>query len=468
MTRLEILHWNDVHGRFGALARLSARARAIRDEADHPVLLLDGGDVEDTSVPLSALTYGVAGWRLLGAAGVDAAVVGNGGLLRYGPSVLPRYADALGSAPLVCDLETADGSTPDGARPSALLTAGDVRVGVVGITDYYHQYDLFDLRERGRVTAVRTEARRLRGAGADLVVVLSHAGIHHDRGLSWSLRGQVDLIVGGHTHDLLDGGDLEQGVPIAQAGCHGEHLGRILLDVDPAGDGVRVVDVRVEPVPEAAPADPVVLAETARAEADLEAWLDEPVGQLPEPAGHDLDGSPVATLVCAALLDHYPADLGVLIAAHCEQGLPSGSVRRRDVWAATSSPGNPATATLTGAEVRAMLTRGLSDEYAVHAPRTFRHRPFGRLQVVGASVGADGSIQVRGEPLDDERRYRVTGSDLELATYGGLVAQDPDDVRHDVSVILPEVLETYLAAGLTPSGGAGSRAVRPDGNPGSR
>lgn len=128
MSTLEILHWNDVHGRWDGLARMSARARAIRESAGHPVLLLDGGDVEEGSVPLSALSRGVAGWRLLGAAGVDAAVAGNGGLLRYGPALLPRYAEALGSAPLVCDVETQDGRVPDGAAPSSLLRAGDLLV----------------------------------------------------------------------------------------------------------------------------------------------------------------------------------------------------------------------------------------------------------------------------------------------------------------------------------------------------
>ena len=242
---LELLHWNDLHGRYDALARLSARARQIRETADHPVLLLDGGDVEETSVRLSALTCGVAGWRMLGAAGVDAAVPGNGGLLRYGPDLLPRYAAALGSPPVVCDLER-DGETPAGAVPSRMLDAGDLRVGVVGITDFYPQYVDFGLTERGRVTAVRREAIRLRKDGADVVVLLSHAGINHDRGLSWSLRGLVDVIVGGHTHDLLVEGDRTQGLPIAQAGWNGEHLGRVRLEVD--DDGVRVVALGVEPV----------------------------------------------------------------------------------------------------------------------------------------------------------------------------------------------------------------------------
>ena len=100
------------------------------------------------------------------------------------------------------------------------------------------------------------------------MVLLSHAGINHDRGLSWSLRGLVDVIVGGHTHDLLVEGDRAQGLPIAQAGWNGEHLGRVRLEVD--DDGVRVVDLGVEPVPEDAPRDPAVLDELAACERDLE------------------------------------------------------------------------------------------------------------------------------------------------------------------------------------------------------
>lgn len=446
MTRVEILHWNDVHARFDALARMSARARAIRDGAEHPVLLLDGGDVEDTSVRLSAMTYGVAGWRLLRAARVDAAVVGNGGLLRYGPAVLPRYAAALGAPPLLTDVETADGREPEGTVRGRLLPAGDVTVGVVGATDYYFQYDTLGLRERGRVTAVREEALRLRSEGADVVVLLSHGGVHADRAISWAMRGTIDLIVGGHTHHLLLEGDRDEGVPIAQAGCFGEHLGRVVLDVDPTGDRpVEVVAMTVEPVAEDAPADPAVLAETERAEADLEAWLDTPLGRLGEASPHDPAGpSRAAEVVLTALLDRFPAEVGVLISAHLTDGLPAGTVRRRDVWAATSSPGNPATATLTGAELRTMLARGWSEEYAAHAPRTFRYRPFGRLQTTGVDV-RDGEPHVAGEPLDDDRRYTVTGSDLELAPYGGLVAAAPEDVRYDSSVILPEALEAWFS-----------------------
>ena len=441
MATLEILHWNDVHGRFAALARLSARARSIREAAGHPVLVFDGGDVEDASVRLSAMTYGVAGWRLLGAARVDAAVVGNGGILRYGPGVLPDYADALGSPPLLCDV-TRDGAVPHGAAASRLVSAGDLTVGVIGATDYYPQYDAFGLREEGRVTVVRSQADVLRAAGADVVVLLSHCGIHQDRGISWALRGKVDLIVGGHSHDVLEAGDVDHGVPIAQAGWNGDWLGRITIQLD--RDGVRVASMSLEAVSGEAPADQLVIEALASAERDLAAWLAEPVAMLPEAISWSECGdSPVARLVAAALLDAQPGEVGLLIAAQCSAGLPAGRVTRGDVWAATSSPANPATATLTGAQLRSVLIQGLSAEYSATVPRTFRGRPYGRLHMIGVETDGD-TFRMNGEPLDESRRYRITASDTELSSYGRLLPADPADLRLYTPTILPEVLESYL------------------------
>lgn len=443
MQTLEILHWNDIHGRWAALARLSARARDIRAAAPHPVLLFDGGDVEEGSVRLSALSKGVAGWRLLGAAGVDAAVVGNGGLLRYGPGVLPQYADALNSPPLVCDVDL-DGSTPEGAARSRVVRAGEMGVGVVGATDYYPQYDDFGLAERGRVTAVRAEADLLRRKGAEVVVLLSHCGLNADKALSWALRGKVDLIVGGHSHDVLDNGELSEGIPILQAGCYGERLGRVILEI--SDEGVRLADVRHEVATEDWPADPAVMGELAACQADLEAWLNEPVAVFEESVPwQELYDSAVVRLMAAALLARYPGDVGMLISGHCTAGLPAGTVTRGDIWAATSSPGNAATCSMTGAALRAVVRKGMSEEYATTVPRTFRGRPYGALHLVGAEL-RDDELYVRGAPVDDNRRYRVTGSDLELSTYGLLVRADADDLVVHTPLILPELLESYLRA----------------------
>ena len=76
-------------------------------------------------------------------------------------------------------------------------------------------------------------------------------------------------------------------------------------------------------------------------------------------------------------------------------------------------------------------------------PRTFRGRPYGPLQYVGAEVHGE-EIHVAGAPLDDDRTYTVTGSDLELSVYGTLVERTPADFTCETARILPQILESYL------------------------
>ena len=51
-----------------------------------------------------------------------------------------------------------------------------------------------------------------------------------------------------------------------------------------------------------------------------------------------------------------------------------------------------------------------------------------------------------GEPLDDARAYRVTGTDSELTSYSPFVEEEPGDLVLHTPMIMPELLEAYLAA----------------------
>ncbi|AKU18342.1 bifunctional metallophosphatase/5'-nucleotidase [Luteipulveratus mongoliensis] len=444
MPTLELLHWNDVHGRYDSLARLSAYAKTLRSRADHATLLLDCGDIEEATVRVSALSYGVSGWRVLRACGVDVAVTGNGGLLRYGPMLLPRYAESLGS-PLLLANVTMHGDVPQGAARSRMLQAGELKVGVIGVTGWLPAYGDFGLERHATEGVVREEAEGLRSRGADVVVLLSHCGVEKDREAASRLTGVVDVIVGGRTHLVLPEGDRDHGVPVAQAGQYAEHLGRIRLDVDDAGR-VSVPSIAVERVSEEAPQDPEVLAVVQECERDLEAWLAEPVATLPRAFGHSETGhSEVAQLVAHALLEYIPGDLSMVLAARCTAGLPSGRVTRGDVWAATSSPANPTTATMLGSHLRSVLLKGRSQEYAMTRSDVFRGRPYGQLHLASAEVAGE-TVMVRDEPLDDQRIYRVVSTDVELGRWGRLVGQIPDDLVIHTPTIVPEFLEAYLRA----------------------
>src|SRR5262249_29456802 len=147
------------------------------------------------------------------------------------------------------------------------------------------------------------------------------------RELADALAGEIDLIVGGHSHDLLPHGEWRSGVLIAQAGMFGEHLGRIDLD----DDGVRASLISVTPD---VPSAPELLAVAEREERQLEASLSEVIAELDRP----LDARWIADVVRRRM----DADVGLATSgAAIDRPLPPGPLQRGDLWEACSSTGNP-------------------------------------------------------------------------------------------------------------------------------
>ena len=249
MSRVIILHTNDIHGRVEGLARVATLVARIRAEhADTPVLYLDAGDVEETTSRLSNLTKGVAMHRLLSLAGCDAATIGNGGPLRYGVEILAEYADAARYPLLLANLRTQDGAPLAGTHLRVTLAAGELRLGVIGVTtelngDYERWYHLKALEVAPLVRELAAAAEQ---DGADAVIVLSHLGLPDDRTLADEVQEIVPLIIGAHTHNLLPEGERVGDVTLAQAGQHAEHLGRVDLEWD--GERLKVERVSVLPV----------------------------------------------------------------------------------------------------------------------------------------------------------------------------------------------------------------------------
>jgi 2',3'-cyclic-nucleotide 2'-phosphodiesterase (5'-nucleotidase family) len=410
-----------------ALARVATLVRRIRAETPWPVLYLDAGDVEETTTWISSVTKGAGMHRLLRAAGCNAAAVGNAVWLRYGAHAIESHAAAAGY-PILC----ANLVPIPGAVPAALLQAGDERVGVIGVTapfdDMRSNFD-FGVEALDPLPLVLEHAAALRAGGAGLVVLLSHLGLDtpaepvDDRRLVPEIAGAVDLVIGAHSHQLFPDGERIAGILVAQAGEYAQHLGR----VDVTSDGARA---SVLTVGDDVPPDPEVLGVLTAVEADIAAYLDEVIGELPEPLGLE-----AATRWLAEILRRrMGAEVGLATPGAAFDGsLPGGPLRRRDLWDVCPSPGNPGVVEVTGEQLALMLARGRDPEFAETTPRPLRGRPNGLLQ----AVGADG--------LDPARRYAVAGTDWELDRLGGVT--DPDwglRPRYDFPVIVREAIEEHL------------------------
>ena len=425
--RLTILHTNDIHGQVDGLARVATLVERIKDETPHRVMYVDGGDVEETTTRLSNLTKGVAMHRLLSAAGCEVSVVGNAVWLRYGPQVIPDQAQAASYPLLLANL-----APIDGVQKTALIDG----VGFVGVTDPFPEFlgtGVYGIATTEAVEEVRAGARALREQGAELVVCLSHLGHKRigardipviDPELAEKVQGEVDVIVGAHSHDLLPEGERVGSVLIAQAESHARYLGRIDIEGDE-------MTASVIPVTEDIPPHPRVLAEIAAAEADLDASLDEIVAELDAP----LD----AQWITEMLRERMGAEIGLATSAVViDYPLPAGPLRRGDLWEACHSTANPAITELTGAQISHMLEKGNDPAFQQETSGPLRGKPRGPLHVAGDATG-----------LDPERTYVVGATDYELEEYGSLVEPDWQlSIRYDFPTIIREAIEEKLGSAI--------------------
>lgn len=420
--RLTILHTNDIHGREGRIAQIGTFVARERAAADHPVLYLDAGDVEETTSRLSSMTKGAAMHRLLGRAGCDAATVGNACWLRYGPQVLAEHARVSPHPQLLANFAPIEG-------PVASVVLGEV--GVFGLTDPYR--GLFKDTDWGfealdELAVARACAADLRRRGARLVVFLSHLGLENppaswdDRRIAAELQDEVDVIVGGHSHDLLPDGEWIGDVLVAQAGAYGDHVGRIEVD------GTRLV-ASVEAIPDDLAPAAAVVAEIQAIEQEVELMLAGLLGVVDEPID--------ARWIAGMLRRRLNADVGVCTDGLTIHPVPAGPVDRRALWEASETGANPGVTEMTGAQLAALIAKGSDPSFAADTPRPLRGRPRGYIRVVG----------VEPEAIDPDRRYTVAGTDWELDSYGGYAdAAWGLRVRYDFPTIVREAIEEDLAS----------------------
>jgi 5'-nucleotidase/UDP-sugar diphosphatase len=117
---------------------------------------------------------------------------------------------------------------PDGCSVSR-GNRGDL--GFVGYSDFKASNEWGELYK-----LLEKEALKLRGDGADIIVLLLHGGGEEDERIAENVKG-LDIIVAGHTHERYF--KKKNGVFIAQAGSNGEYLGSLKVNYD--SDAKKIV-----------------------------------------------------------------------------------------------------------------------------------------------------------------------------------------------------------------------------------
>jgi 2',3'-cyclic-nucleotide 2'-phosphodiesterase (5'-nucleotidase family) len=254
VSDLTVLHTNDLHGKLSERAgEIIAREKLSADNC----LLLDAGD----AVPSGNIYYRPGGDAILARMsdlGYDAMAIGNREF--HFLEVGLRSKVKLARFPVLCanlrgrgqsdfDVPSVDDGAPTNVRASIDLDKSGLRVAVFGLTVPMITRKML----AGKVSPfwfedpIEAAARivpELRSR-ADLLIALTHIGMQSDIELANALP-DIDLIVGGHTHALMEKPRMVGRTAIVQAGWWGHCLGRIEVTMTTSGPSLsgRLIDLQ--------------------------------------------------------------------------------------------------------------------------------------------------------------------------------------------------------------------------------
>lgn len=409
----------------GGMARIAAALKA--EKAGHPnVLIVHAGDTISPSL-MSGFDKGAHIVDLFNMTPLDVFVPGNHEF-DFGPEIFRKRMGEIRASVLAANLRSETGEPMPGIADSKIIAFGPVKVGVVGLTadDSAVSSKPGRLRFSDTLAAAEREAGRLRKTGADLIVLVPHAGRALDQQLYAS--GIADVILSGHDHDLYM--NFNEKTAMVEAGEDGMAVVAVDLSVkvEDKGDGKRKVSwwphFRFIDTADVTP-DSEVGARVAAYVKTLDVELGQPIGMTTT----ELDSrnatvrggeAAIGNLFADALRDATKSDVVLINGGGFRGGkvYPAGTqLTRKDILTELPFLNKAYVLELSGAQLKAALEQGF----------TGAENEIGRFpQVSGMRIKADVTrpigqrvvaVTVNGKAISPKASYRLTTNDY-LANGG--------------------------------------------------
>lgn len=499
---ISVIGTNDVHGELvadkdkGGIITFSGYVAALRAarKNDGAVLLVDAGDMWQGTLE-SNLAEGAPIVQAYNALGYDAAAIGNHefDFGPAGPKSIPVNGDddprsALKNRALetrfpllsanIVEASTGERVEWNNVHASIMIERAGIDIGLIGVITTSTPAttmtaNISDLRIAPLEEAIVTEAKSLRDAGAELVVVLAHAGgrctefddptdlssCETDREIMRVANaipeGLVDHIVAGHHHTGV--AHIVNGISVTSSYSNTRAFSRTDFTVDRKSG--EVVDRRVFPPQRNQPADSyegfplkpmegiVEVATRAREAAnqyqaeELGVYLETPMTLRRGPE------SELGNLMVDAVREFTNAD----IAIHNVRGgiraeLPAGALTFGSVFRMFPFDNRIAVIELSGAELRSIVAK--------QAHNTGRWAGFSGVRNVVDCV--DGQMVIRMLRPDlteiaDADRLNVAVNDFLL--LGGddvltpVIPEGGFEIPHDTQLVRDVVVEWFRNRG---------------------
>lgn len=279
--KFTILHSNDMHGDFlaesqgadgtliGGLALLSGYINQVRREEKNVIYAI-AGDMLQGSV-IDAEFKGISTVEIMNYLSPDVVTLGNHEL-DYGlPHLL--FLEKMANFPIVNANLYIKKYYKRLMKPYLIKEVDGLKIMFIGIiTESIMAY----LKREGHIGTFITLEDAAKEIGRicdayknddiDLTILLTHIGFESDKELAAMLKPEwgVDMIIGGHSHTLLDQPVLVNNILIAQANVGTDQIGRFDIFVDDETN--RVIEWKWQLVP--------ITSQAVQPDADLQKFID--------------------------------------------------------------------------------------------------------------------------------------------------------------------------------------------------
>jgi 5'-nucleotidase len=438
---LNILHTNDIHSNYENFSKIVSKIEELKDEN---TIVLDAGDFADFKRLELQGTEGLAAIELLEYAGYDAIAIGNNETFN-GYDTLVNMATNSKVPFLSCNFVKLGDTDIEGVKKSIILHKNNLRILIIGTSPDLGPFnELLGFEIKDHIEAIKKEIR-LNKDKYDVCIVLSHSGLDKDREIAEI--EEVNVIVGGHFHILMDKPEIVNNTIIHTSGSFGEYLGLIRIEINNRSvellknenintcdcvSSEKIIDILKENKGKS-----IITLSKNLYNIDADLW-------------HDVvEENPITNLLADALVDVFKTDIGIINSGVINGGIRKGGVSRKKLIEICHSPLNPTYFEVQGKHLKEALQNSLDSDfcYTDGTGPGFRGKNLGRLHVSNALIEHDGrsikNIIINGESLEDERWYSVASSDYLHRGTGYTSLKNNRNVRYS-SEYLRDTLKEYL------------------------
>lgn len=262
--KFTILHSNDMHGDFlaesrgeegkliGGLALLSGYINKVRSEEENVIYIISGDMVQGSII--DSEYKGISTIEIMNYLAPDVVSLGNHEF-DYGlPHLL--FLEKMANFPIVNANLYIEQYNKRLMSPYIIINKAGFDILFTGIITEKVMDTISMDRDVGSFITLQeacAEVGKITNAykndDIDLTILLTHIGFDSDKELAAMLKPEwgVDLIIGGHSHTILDKPEKVNGIYIAQAGVGTDQVGRFDVIVD--DDTNSIVEYKWQLIP---------------------------------------------------------------------------------------------------------------------------------------------------------------------------------------------------------------------------